>query len=108
MAARAFADRKRLVRQKWATCADSVLERPLAPETLAYVAADVAHLCEMYRMWSPFVGDRAVQLATADRVQRHLRRRRQQVATIMSRLDFAPVRPRQLCFVCVAPPAKPV
>ena len=125
-AACAFADRKAVFRKN---AAYAFLKRPIEQELLAYAAWDVTYLMEMFRVWSPYVSTHSVQMCTSDRLMRYIRQRQRGRRTaiagyphyyhqhnnnevnhhhnnnnngmtvVMSRVDFAPVRAKQLCFV---------
>ena len=100
-AACAFAKRKASFRSTLSP-ATTFVKRPLDHSLLAYAAWDVAYLMDMFRLWSPYVAEHAVLAATAERLARHIRRRRRCCSTLnmtMSRVDFVPVRAKRLCFV---------
>ena len=92
--ARAFTIRKEAVKRHWRVhgCA-SVLDRPIATETLEYAASDVAYLFRMYALWGPYVAESAVLYASHKRVLRYIRRQDRRMLTT-AHLDFDPIQQR--------------
>ena len=67
--------------------------RPLALETIAYAADDVAHLFALHRLWAPHFAKRSVLAASMRRTHGSI------TSSTKSRIDFPLVRPLRLAFV---------
>ena len=100
----AFTERKMALKQRWRMNKEdlSLRQRPLLPETVTYAAADVAHLFDMFRQWSPFFTQRSVVATSTLRMLNSL-------AAFSSpqkkaHIDFVLLRPLRPYFVVVRKP----
>ena len=104
-AASAFAQRKREWKLEWQkTGAQNarVMQRPLAPDALAYAAADVEHLFALYREWAPYfltlgvvhASDARLARATAAMDVGLMDSDDETVAMMKALIDFPPLQPR--------------